>query len=141
MKIEIKKFKNDYQMDLAELYLSSRRDTFNWMPKDHFKLADFIKDTEGENIFVALSGDKVVGFVSLWMSDNFIHHLYVDSNYHGQGIGKKILDFALKQISRPAGLKCVVKNEKAVGFYQSHGWTIRETGDDEMGSYYFLEYK
>ncbi len=110
------------------------------MPDGTFKLRDFFADTLGEEIHVVLDGNNIVGFISIWKADNFIHHLYIDSKYQNKGYGKTLLQYALKTIGRPASLKCVVKNDKAVRFYKSHGWKIEETGNDEMGSFYLFVY-
>lgn len=134
----IKKFETSDLPALAELYLQERQKTFHWMPKESFKLYDFFKDTLNEEIYVIYDRVVAAGFISLWMPDNFIHHLYIDSHYHKKGYGKKLLDHALNILGRPASLKCVVRNDNAVQFYKSQGWKVDETGKDIMGPYYLM---
>ncbi|CDH26483.1 conserved hypothetical protein [Xenorhabdus bovienii str. kraussei Becker Underwood] len=55
----------------------SRKVTFTWLNTDNYQLTDFDKDTEGEMIYIAVENDKVLGFISVWAQNHFIHHLYV----------------------------------------------------------------
>lgn len=137
----IRKYETSDIPELARIYFDSRKETFHWMPEESFKVFDFFKDTLGEEIYVVLDKTTMVGFISIWKADNFIHHLYIDSKYHNKGYGKKILQHGLNHMGRPASLKCVVQNEKAVAFYKSRGWKIEETGTDEMGPYYLFVLK
>lgn len=134
----IKKFETSDLPALAQLYLEERQRTFHWMPKESFKMYDFFKDTLNEEIYVIFDRVMTVGFISIWKPDNFIHHLYIDSKYHKKGYGKKLLEYGLKHMGRPASLKCVVRNENAVQFYKSQGWKIKETAKDEMGPYHLF---
>ena len=79
---------------------------------------------------------KPVGFISIWMADHFIHHLFIDPNHQGQRLGEALLEEGLKIIGRPARLKCVVRNARACKFYEKHGWTIESTSQEgPMGPY------
>jgi ribosomal protein S18 acetylase RimI-like enzyme len=55
-----------------------------------------------------------------------IERIYVKKEFQGRGLGKKLIEFALK-IARQSGKKFAwlgvwEKNEKAIGFYQSLGF-------------------
>ena len=121
---------------VAEIYLKCRQDTFHWRRAD-FHLEDFSKDIQGEVIWVAVEDSKPVGFISVWMEDSFIHHLYVDESYHREGVGKLLLSHALSQMPKPARLKCVVRNLKACAFYERLGWRIESTADDSATGLYY----
>jgi GNAT superfamily N-acetyltransferase len=125
---------------LARLYLAARRATFHWAPADRFALHDFAPDTDGEVIEVALHDGEPVGFVSVWMPAHFIHHLYVDAAYQGLGIGTLLLDRALQRIGRPAGLKCVERNARALAFYRAKGWRFVAHGEDDLGRHHLLAF-
>ena len=130
------------QMDLVELrilFLEVRRQTFLWADTSTFTLSDFDKETYGEYILVARADNKIVGFISVWLADNFIHHLFVDSNYHNRGIGTKLLNRAIERIGLPVGLKCVEKNKSAIEFYLKRGFTEKVKGSSEDEVYVFLE--
>ena len=62
---------------LADIYYKSRIATFDWMNPNEIELDDFHRDTKGEKIWVAELKGHVVGFVSVWEAENFIHHLFV----------------------------------------------------------------
>ncbi len=63
--MEVTRYQPKYLTALQALYLESRQDTFHWADADAFKLSDFELDTEGEEIWVAVSGNKVLGFASI----------------------------------------------------------------------------
>ena len=133
---EVRSFKNDDRETLANIYLECRLDSFHWVPKKEFKLDDFDKDTDGEKILVRTVDSIPVGFISIWMQDHFIHHLFIDPNHQGKGHGQALLSEGLKIIGRPARLKCVIQNLRACEFYEKHGWKIEgTTPDGPMGPY------
>jgi ribosomal protein S18 acetylase RimI-like enzyme len=137
--LKIRPFKDSDKNALSKIYLETRQQTFPWMQT--FQQDDFTKDTEGELILVAEKDSTPVGFISIWMQDNFIHNLFIDSKYQNLGIGKKLLTYGLSQTGRPSRLKCVIQNKNAVRFYQSNGWKIESQGDDVMGPYYLFAYE
>jgi GNAT superfamily N-acetyltransferase len=122
------------QAKCQEIYTAVRASTFSWVNSKRFKPSDFGPDTQGEYLLVAdhaLSG--IVGFVGIWMPENFIHHLYVLPQYHRVGIGRALLEASLKNISRPAKLKCQSANKNACQFYRHLGWREGVQGFDEIG--------
>ncbi len=125
---------------LRILYLVSRTQTFSWLDHATFGLNDFDHDTEGESIWVAVADDQTVGFVSVWMPDNFIHCLFVHHATTRRGIGSALIKTALASMSRPATLKCKVRNVNAMRFYLAHGWRIHSYGENEHDQYYLLEF-
>lgn len=134
--IDIRPFSIADEQSLSCIYLSCRLETFYWLPQQNLKLTDFNKDTEGERILVIEADSKLVGFISIWMQDNFIHHLFIESLHQGKGFGKLLLAEALKIIGRPARLKCVVQNSRACQFYEKQGWIIESTTPDDPISPY-----
>lgn len=135
--IIIRDFEKQDVNKLAQIYLNSRKETFYWIPHEQFNMNDFIADTEGESILVGISGRNIVGFVSIWTKDNFIHHLYVDKEYQGQGVGRELLKAGLRLINKPARLKCVVRNSNACEFYEKLGWILESSAeDDPLGPYH-----
>jgi len=117
------------QTVLEPIYLHSRQKVFSWVPADQFKTEDFLKDTEGELILVAELDSVVIGFISIWMQDNFIHNLFLDPKYQGKSYGGVLLAEGLKMMGRPARLKCAVQNVGACSFYEKNGWVIESTSD------------
>lgn len=44
----------------------------------------FLAEIEGERVFLAHRKARVLGFVSIWMAEAFVHHLYVDPSCQRQ---------------------------------------------------------
>jgi GNAT superfamily N-acetyltransferase len=124
---------------LRELYLSSRRSNFTWLDTTGFRLADFDRDTEGEDVSVAVEGGELIGFISLCLPDNFVHHLHVRDAHRGKGVGKALLDAGLARLQMPATLKCMTLNVRAAKFYSGLGWRIRDAGTGPDGPYCLFE--
>lgn len=77
---------------LRALYLHARRDTFAWLPAERFAAGDFDEHTRGEALLVAQARDEgIVGFVSVWEPERFVHHLYVAGTRLREGIGAALL--------------------------------------------------
>ena len=81
----------------------------------------------------------------IWVYDDefvkgVIHHdgkqiveLYVDSFFENQGIGSKLIRFAVEQLDCDF-LWVLEKNIKAIRFYQRHGFVITEVKQYEEGT-------
>ena len=137
--IKIVESRNDDYLALQELFLQSRRKTFLWTDTSRYKLSDFDESTKNEYILVAFVDEILVGFVSVWLIDNFIHHLYVDEQYHNQSIGSELLNKVIEKVGYPIRLKCDEKNTKALRFYKQKGFIEKEKKAFENGFYLLLE--
>jgi len=133
-------FAESDRVDLREIYLRSRLRAFGWIDGSSFRLDDFDKSTEGETIWVALRDAKLVGFVSVWTAENFLHNLFVHPDELGQGIGSLLLRESLNNIGRPAVLKCDLQNTAARDFYLSKEWVIDSQGDGPKGRYLLMHF-
>lgn len=140
MTLKIAESQSDYLPALREIYLQVRQATFTWFDTSHYQLTSFDTDTKDEYVLVASIDDVVVGFVSAYMPENFIHHVYVHQSYQKQGIGKMLLDAMLTKMKPPAGLKCLQLNEAAIAFYKKYGFVKRKKGISTEGIYLLLEY-
>lgn len=126
---------------LRELFLASRRNAFFWAEPDSLQLLDFDMATQDEPILVAVLNEQIVGFVSWWPPENFVHNLFVDPAYQRSGIGQLLLIACLRQIGRPATLKCVQQNEAALRFYRRLGWEVVGEGAKDELAYFLLRLK
>ncbi|WP_031527593.1 GNAT family N-acetyltransferase [Dyadobacter crusticola] len=129
------RFKESDHAELAALYERVMRETFYWFDEARLQEANFDDDTENEFIVVARVGEKLAGFASVWLPDNFIHHLYIDSAFQGMGIGKGLLANVVKRLQGNATLKCLVLNTRAVAFYKNNGWKTLAVSDSDDGEY------
>ena len=67
------------------------------------------------------------------ISENQILELYVDSFFENQGIGSKLIKFAIEQMHCDY-LWVLEKNIKAIQFYQRYGFVITEEKQYEEGT-------
>lgn len=118
--------------DAAALYERSGTAAFTWRPIGHFQARDFIAFAQEEEVWLAYMSDALVGILSLFKEENFIHCLYVDPNAQGLGIGRALVDFVRKKGGKPLTLKLDVPNRNAIKFYEATGWECM-TGLDDQG--------
>ncbi|WDF66696.1 GNAT family N-acetyltransferase [Flavobacterium sp. KACC 22763] len=124
---------------LRIIFLNERQRTFTEQDTSEFKLEDFDKQTKGEYILTALIDDIPVGFISIWMPNNFIHHLYVENAYQGKNIGTQLLKATIQKTAFPITLKCLVSNTKAIEFYLKKGFKEKSRGQSSNGTYILFE--
>ncbi len=111
------------------------------MKAEAFQLEDFDRDMVGEHLLVAELDDKVVGFVSLDLPDNFIHCLFVHPDYSRKGVGTALVDASIQKMNPPLRLKCVSKNDKALLFYKKKGWVQVVEEGPVSEHYWLMEYQ
>ena len=93
---------------------------FLW--QDPKEIHDFYQQIEGETLFVAEYTSAVVGFISVYAPNSFVHHLFVHQKYSRLGIGSALLNHVAERFQKPMTLKCVTWNLSACLFYQQNGW-------------------
>lgn len=137
--LKINEFKESDRTALQELFLKVRKETFVWKDQNKFDLIDFDKETHGEYILTAFFENKPIGFISVWMPNKFIHHLYIDQEFQKQGIAKSLLKAIINEIGFPLRLKCLQKNTKAIAFYKKIGFVEKEKGGAENDVFILFE--
>ncbi|EQB8945037.1 GNAT family N-acetyltransferase, partial [Vibrio parahaemolyticus] len=137
--MEIVRFQAHHYEATARIYVESRVATFSFMDTLAYSLSDFAKDTDGEEIWLAVEQGIVVGFISIWKPENFIHHLFVSPKNLKRGIGLKLLSHA-KELSNSLSLKSLVQNRNATDFYIYQGFIIQETVDKGQESYHLMSF-
>jgi ribosomal protein S18 acetylase RimI-like enzyme len=83
-----------------------------------------------ERIWVATSGDEIIGLVSLIQDDEQaeVEPIVVSSQYRDRGIGQALLNHAIEQ-AKGLGVLClsvkpVARNEEAISFFYDAGFKI-----------------
>jgi GNAT superfamily N-acetyltransferase len=110
-------------------------------PSRHLDREQFEQQTAGEEIWTARdAGGAIIGFVSLWRAECFIHHLYVAPQHQGRGAGAALLAHAIATLGGTASLKCSDMNRGARRFYEAAGGRPTQTGKDETGPWTRLEF-
>ena len=90
-------------------------------------------ETRDETVLIAELEGRVVGFVSVYLPESFVHHLYVDPARQGRGIGPLLLERAVALAGGRASLKCQTGNARALAFYRRLGWIEVTAGTSEFG--------
>lgn len=99
----------------------------------------FAMETADETLFVAADErGAMIGFVSIYLPQSFVHHLYVEPSQSGRGIGTRLLARALAVAGGSATLKCQTGNERALRFYRRLGWVEVTAGTGEFGPWVAL---
>lgn len=107
---------------LAQIYLQVRQQTFTWIKSP--QLADFQKETKGEQLLVAENEGRLCGFAAFYVPAAFVHLLIVAPDAQGQGIGRALLRQLQRGRRKPLRLKCVKSNHAALDFYAHLGFQI-----------------
>ncbi|MEN9657632.1 MAG: hypothetical protein RL571_1097 [Pseudomonadota bacterium] len=116
------------------------RSAAEWLPASGRLTSSFAQASIGEDVFVAIGEDKqLIGFVSVWMAEPFIHHLYIKPSHQRFGIGRALLIALQQWLPLPWQLKCLIKNTAALDFYLSQGWIAVGTGEGEDGIFITLQ--
>ncbi|HEX4302096.1 MAG TPA: GNAT family N-acetyltransferase [Rhizomicrobium sp.] len=118
--------------EAAALYVRSGTHAFVWRPPGHFQAEDFRIFAQDEEVWLARMGEALVGILSVYRPENFIHCLYVDPDAQRLGIGKALVDHIRRVVATPLTLKLDVPNRRAIQFYEATGWQ-RMTGLDDLG--------
>ena len=135
--ISIRLFTETDAAECARIFRDAWHSGHPYAPRD-IGLAEFRAETSGETVAVAAGRGRVVGFTGIYLPSSFVHHLYVDPEWHGRGIGRALLAAAVAIAGGRATLKCQQKNPDALSFYRRLGWTEGETGDSEVGPWVML---
>jgi len=74
----------------------------------------------------------VVGFVGI--DDDYLAWLYIDPEYYGRGIGRHLLQLAVREIGPNAWTIVLDKNFNAIHLYQSEGFEeVKRFSGDNAG--------
>lgn len=138
--IEVLEAKQSNYQELREVFLDVRRNMFHWIEPKDLKLLDFDESTKDELILVAFIENRIVGFMSIWVPDNFIHNLFVLQDFQSKGIGKALINEAIERVGLPLTLKCLKLNTKAFNYYKSHNWKVEKEEMSSEGLYYLMKY-
>lgn len=138
MRIFVREFRESDREALRELFVAARDDAFAWAASLEHKLEDFDAVTQGETILVAVTGDRPIGFASIFEADSFLHNLFVHPQWQRQGVGKTLLASCERYFRAVPTLKCVKVNESARQFYQSQGWRVCSEAEGPDGPYLLM---
>ncbi|ADU69927.1 GNAT family N-acetyltransferase [Pantoea sp. At-9b] len=125
---------------LRTLFLATRRSNWTWLKGEEWQLEDFDRVILGETVLVAEVEGHRAGFAGVLDNDNFLHSLYVDPAFQGQGVGSALLQAVQARFTSTGALKCLLLNLPAQRFYLHHGWQKVAQGESEQGKYLLMHY-
>ena len=122
--IMIRKCIDEDIAELEVLFQLTRRATFSKRDPDEFQIGDYTKSTNEDEVWVAHDANQIVGFVSIYKPDNFLHNLFVHPNHQCRRIGSQLLKVAEANLAATVSAKIAMDNIKACAFYEKNGWRL-----------------
>jgi len=119
--------------EVAALFARSRALALPFLPVLHTAEEDralFSRLIAGGGVTLACEAHRLLGFMV--ESDGWVEHLYLDPDFHRQGIGGRLLAAAQARQDE-LSLWCFAQNAAALAFYGRHGFAEmrRTAGDNE----------
>jgi len=94
MRISLRRAAPEDAAAIADIHVRARRECMPYLPDIHSpeEVLQWIREVmpQHDEVWVAQDDGRVVGFFAL--SDNFLYHLYVYPELHGQGAGSLLFD-------------------------------------------------
>lgn len=116
--------KTEYQ-DLVNVWESSVRATHDFLKEDDIQyFRPLILNTYLDAVELRCMRNKdkaIVGF--LGVAEGNLEMLFIDPNYRGKGIGKSLLNYAIKNLNITK-VDVNEQNNQAVGFYKHSGFEV-----------------
>lgn len=125
--------------ELRTIYYESRLEHFSWIDNSQASLIDYDQATAEEFVLLVEDVNEIIGFLSVYEPENFIHLLFVKPGHEGKGIGSRLVETLLRERKDIFSLKCLSQNRSACQFYKKHGFSVVSEEDDEHdGPYYVM---
>ena len=120
---------------VAEVYLRSRKELVACAPLAHSD--DDVRDWIRRRLIptgrttVAVAGDSVIGMlaVSSGTDGSWIDQLYLLPEWVDRGVGRRLLEVALRELPPPVRLYTFQCNDRARRFYERRGFSAIAFGD------------
>jgi ribosomal protein S18 acetylase RimI-like enzyme len=125
---------------LQKLFLIVRQKTFTWRDNSFFSLKDYEDYVLNEKVLVAEIEKSVIGFISIFEADDFIHNLYIHPDFQGRGAGQLLLKNIIYLNDNPKTLKVEIPNKKAQLFYEKFGFKKISSHENEEIPYYLYKF-
>ena len=106
----------------ARVYVAAAAIAFPWVEPEERGERQFQESVRGEAVWLAEGPKGIVGIVSIYLPNRFLHSLYVQPACQRRGIGRGLVDLALHHCGGHAHLKCHEANREACRFYLATGW-------------------
>lgn len=107
-------------------------------PTDFIEIKELVHNINFNDfqVFCLISENVIAGFIGV--AEEKIEMLFLDPKYFGQGLGYKLLNFAVKELNADK-VDVNEQNKKALKFYQKFGFeTFERTDKDDQDRNYPL---
>lgn len=122
---------------VVQILSASRREYLRYAKSPH-SLDDARKWVRGSlipagGVTIARFDNDDVGVLAISISDSigWIDQLYLTPGFIDRGIGTTLLNHALELLPRPVRLWTFQQNDRAIGFYEHHGFKAIEYTNGE----------
>lgn len=128
MPLEIRRARADELGTCAALF-ERNASFFHWEAAENLTAEAMLRTFSEEEVYVAVLDGVIVGYLSYYRPDDFVHSLFVERP--GIGAGTALLAHVAPMATKPLTLKCSVHNASALGFYDHLGWREVERGETD----------
>ena len=138
-RFEIKPYDQKYKQQILTVWERSVLATHDFLTQADFsEIKELVQTINFDHfqVYCLAEDDLIIGFIGV--ADKKIEMLFLDPTYFGQGLGKILMDFALRELAADK-VDVNEQNIKAVTFYKKAGFEILErTEKDDQGRDYPL---
>ena len=136
---DINSYTDIYRQQVLTIWEKSVLATHDFLTSSDFEeIKEFVNSINFNDfqVFCLTNENLVLGFIGV--ADKKVEMLFLDPEYFGQGLGRKLLDFAVKELNVNK-LDVNEQNVNALKFYQKFGFeTFERTDKDDQGRNYPL---
>ncbi len=136
---DIKPYTDIYRQQVLTIWEKSVLATHDFLTSSDFEeIKELVSNINFNDfqVFCMIKENVILGFIGV--ADKKVEMLFIDPQYFGQGLGQKLLSFAVKELNADK-LDVNEQNKKALRFYQKFGFeTFERTDKDEQGRNYPL---
>jgi ribosomal protein S18 acetylase RimI-like enzyme len=138
MKVQLAEYESTDAQQVTAIWRSSFQRAMGLseadFPDDFDQHARFLNDQVAVDNQLFLMKDRESGQVLAFMAINgdSINHLYVHTDFQGQGLGTRLLNLAKESSSGQLSLYTFRANSNARQFYEKHGFIIHARGSAEL---------
>lgn len=140
MTVQVRKAAAEDQAACTRIFIETVAATFPNEPAAGRTAAAYAESVAGEEQWVALFQDQIIGYISVYWPTNFIHSLYVLPAFQGRGAGQSLLAAVRQHAKGDLELKTDKANARAFAYYRRLGWRVVGEGMAATGPWWRLRW-
>jgi GNAT superfamily N-acetyltransferase len=148
--LRIEKFKDEFAPEISSIIINNllKYNSRDYHPEAINALVksytpdDIVGYSKNDEIYIAKveENDEIAGTISL--CNDQIKNVFIKDEYHGKGIGRKLMDFIEFIAKRKKINKVFLEaNKTAMGFYLAMEYKLTEETDLKLGETYIKLYR